>query len=185
MLLKNYWPEEVGITIMVYYGITKLKEILKSISIPEKSIFIQRDLDDNSESTIITEIVNGFCELTSEGYTRVDDGTKIILTKDSTVKQLDQSKVIPTGLPSHFTQISKHATDDYLLYILEHDPSILNTIQASQNTLPALQGNATKDILSTTCGNYNSVRGIEILTNADVSDFPSELKDMINKIEDS
>jgi len=183
--LKNYWPEEVGITIVVYYGIRKIKEILKSISIPEKSIFVQRDLDNNSKSTIETEIVNGFCELTGEGYTRTDDGTKIILTKNSTVKQLDQSKIITTGLPSHFTQISNHATDDYLLYMLEQNPSILNTINATQNTLPTLQDNTSKEILSRVCGRYDSIRAMEILANADVSIFPTELKDIIDKIESS
>lgn len=181
--IKGYWPEEVGITIIVAYGTPKQKEILKSISLPEKSIFVQRDLDDNTTSTIETNIVDGFCELTNEGYDRTDDGTKVILTKDSIVKQLDKSKIIITGLPLHFNQISKHATDDYLLYMIEQDPSILNKINSNQNTLPPLQGDTTKAILSTTCGNYGSNRAVEILNNANVSTFPTELKDIIDKIE--
>jgi len=183
--IKGYWPEEVGITIIVAYGIPKQKEILKSIAIPEKSIFVQRDLDDNAPSSIETNIVDGFCELTNEGYIRTDDGTKVVLTKDSMIKQFDTSKIIITGLPTHFNQLSKHATDDYLLYMIEQDLEILNKINSSQNTLPPLEGDSAKNILSTTCGNYGSNRAREILDNVDVANFPTELKDIIDKIEKS
>lgn len=183
--LKGYWPEEVGITIIITYGIGKLKQILKSIAIPEKSIFIQRDLDNNDQQTIVQNIVDGFCELTREGYTRSDDGDKIKLTKDSVVKQLDKSKIFTTGLPSHFSQITKHATDDYLLYMIEQNPALLTTINANRNSISTLQEESSKNILSATCGNYDSLRAIEILANADIGIFPSELKDIIDKIETS
>lgn len=183
--LKKYWPEEVGITIIVTYGSGKQKQILKSISIPEKSVFIQRDFDTNTKEDLEKSVIDGFCELTKEGYTRKDEGDIITLSKDTISKRLDKSKIIPTGLPARYNEITSHATDDYLLYLLEKDTTILNKINSVNTTLPKLQANTSKEILSSTCGNYNSEKAIDIINNSEGSNFPNELKNIINLIETS
>ena len=57
--------------------------------------------------------------------------------------------------------------------------------QETINAISAIFCESTKKILSVTCGNYGSQRAVDIMNNTDVANFPTELKDIIDKIETS
>ena len=99
---------------------------------------------------------------------------------------MNKNNVFVTGLPNLFSQLQKHATDDYLLAILQTDSTILTKISAPQTTLPSsITGLNSKEILNTVLGNYDSTKVADILNVTNPTNYPQELKDLIDKIENS
>ncbi|MDE1769519.1 MAG: AAA family ATPase [Thaumarchaeota archaeon] len=182
--LKKYWPEEIGINILTVGGFKKQKELLKTISTDEKTIFIQRDFDSKTEADIRDEILKGFKELENEGYQKTEDDDKILLENKTGNRKLIKSNIFVTGLPQQFTGIKKHAIDDYLLAILQKEPTILSRINA-QKTSVTLTGNNSKEILNDILGSYDIDSVMDIIKECDTVNVPQELKFIIDKIETS
>lgn len=183
--LKNYWPEEMGINIIMAGGFRKQKELLKALSTDEKTIFIQRDYDSKKEEDVKKEIFNGFKELEKEGYKKSEDNDKIILKNYNVTKKLLKNNIFITGLPNHFRFIKKHAIDDYLLATIQKDSSILTKLNAVKSSVPTVTALNSKEILSTIFGNYNGNIVIDLIDKSDPANLPEELKSIITKIANS
>ena len=183
--IKNYWPEELGINFVMCGGFGNQKEMLKALSFTDKKIFVQRDYDDNSDTDIKNTIFDGFKELISIGFQKTEDSDKIVLVKNGITKIFLKNNVIVTGLPSKLTSIQNHATDDYVLDILVKEPAILNKITGAKNTISSTVAKNSKSILYDVLGNYDSNKVIEILKNCNEASIPQELKEFIDRIEQS
>lgn len=183
--LKNYWPEEMGINIIMAGGFRKQKELLKTLSTDEKTIFIQRDYDSKKEEDVKKEIFDGFKELEKEGYKKSEDNDKIILKNYNVTKKLLKNNIFITGLPNNFPSIQKHAIDDYLLATIQKDSSILTKLNAVKSSVPTVTAPNSKEILSTIFGNYNGNIVIDLIDKSDPANLPEELKSIITKIASS
>jgi len=181
--IKKYWPEELGINFVMCGGYTNQKELLKALAFPDKQIFVQRDYDEKSDNEVKKEIFDGFKELTAQGFKENEDSDKIELVKNDITKVLSKKNIIITGMPSKFTNIQKHAIDDYVLDILQQEPSILSGISGAKTSIPTSQFENSKQILNNILGSYDSTTVMEILKQCDLAKIPNDLKEFIEKIE--
>jgi len=182
--LKNFWPEEVGIIFLpAGDNNTKQKELVKGLAYYDKKIFVQRDKDDKEPAQIEQSVFEPFInELQSEGYTKNDNDEEIIMKNNlGLTKRLIKKNLIITGMPTKFPDIKKHATDDYLIQIIQNQPDILEKIP-SNKTLPKLTGNNSKEILEQTFGHYDSSIAEKIISNANPESIPEELSTIIQAI---
>lgn len=177
---KGIWPTENGITIVSAGGNNnKQKELLKALTYDSKTVYLQRDIDDKKPDEIKISIYDSFKELQKEGYELSEDGETIDLYhKNSGIrKKLLKKNIILTG-EQKLNQIIKHSIEDYLLLILQNDPSILTQINNKKTTLPPLVGQSSKDLCNELFYNYNSSTAEEIMRKAKT--IPEELKRIID-----
>jgi len=179
----GFWPHEVGITIISSGGKdSKQKELLKALSYDGKQVFIQRDLDDSSENSVIQSVCGSFKELIKESPTSRETGEEITVTsKDGTVKKLLRKNILVVGLPEKFPQLKKYAMDDYVLLMLEKDGGIISNLGGDQTKFTTI-GENSKNIIENMFGRYDSELIESIIKNS--TSIPDELTALIKRILD-
>jgi len=183
--IKGYWPEELGINFIMCGGYSNQKEILKAVSFPEKNIFVQRDYDAKTNSDIENEVFSGFKELSNQGFSLSETTDNIELEKNGIKRILKKDHLIITGLPSAISNVSKHATDDYVLEILKQEPQLLNAFPDGENTIPTSTFTNSKEILNHILVGYDSTKASYVLKECSPENIPEDLSSIINRITSS
>lgn len=185
-ITKGFWPDEVGISILpAGDNDTKQKELIKGLAYYDKKIFIQRDKDDKKPEHIKQTIIDSFVtELQGIGYTKIknDDEEVILTNKLGVTKRLVKNNLFVTEAQKELPNVQRHATDDYLLLLIQNDPSIINQITGSKKELPEFKGINSKEILEQIFGSYDTSKAIEIIKRGKKETLPPHLLDIIEKI---
>lgn len=179
---KNVWPEEMGITIIATGDKDQQLNLLRALAYSDKTVFIQRDLDNNKKNEVEKSIIDSFKTLKQEGYKSIkDDNKEIVLQHENSgvQKKLLRNNIIITGEPDLFPQIKKHTIEDYLLLLLQNQPEILTKMGSSTTTIPT-KSESSKEILQTLFPRYGTSTAEGIIRSA--NNVSSEFSTLITKI---
>lgn len=184
--LTDSLPEELGIRIICAGSYTKQKELIKTLVTENNKLFVQRDLDNNSSESIKNTIMNSFKELQRDGFEIMpgkDDEIRLENKKRNQIKVLSSSRIIVTGDSDALPEIENHAIEDYLLLMIKKQESIVTDIleMAGQNPLE-FKGKNGKEVLNRIFENYDVDIACKIIALCDKSNFPENLKKIVNDI---
>ncbi len=170
---RQRWPEELGITMIPYGGISKLATVLKAIMFPARELHVIRDLDKGTRETVVASIIETIeNHFRSEGYGVGRSNGILRIVRESTGQTLElvDSNIHVVGDPGLLPSIKSHSFEDYL---------ILMECKARGEDASSLKGDSAKSVLHELIQSSAIGKKIEILTKCPPSDYPDKLRNIL------
>jgi hypothetical protein len=136
--LTSRSPESLWITVVPAGGISNFSMIVKALIPTGREIFAIPDLDKNTPSERISQLIQSMRQLLSEGYSikEREQGNGVTISSEKIMTTLT---ILPSGDPNGLKKIGydfeSFSVDDYVLELIVRNPSVRSTVGVTEEQI--------------------------------------------------